>query len=133
MKKKKLKILLPLSNCCLKKFYDLDSISKYGSIFIILFIILIQIFNITIGYNTKMSIFSMFINMFFLVAILTKLEMIKVTIFGEHLDNVLKFIIFVLILNFFGYSLSSVQLYSFVFAPMSFLGAYFVFILLRTK
>lgn len=133
MKKKKLKILWPISNCCLKKFYDLDSISKYGSIFIISFIILIQIFNIVIGHNVQISFISMIINMFFLVAILTKLEMIKVTIFGEHLDNVLKLIIFVLILNFFGYLLSSVQLYNYVFAPMSFLGAYFVFILLKTK
>lgn len=133
MKKKKLKILWPISNCCLKKFYDLDSISKYGSIFIISFIILIQIFNIVIGHNVQISFISMIINMFFLVAILTKLEMIKITIFGEHLDNVLKLIIFVLILNFFGYLLSSVQLYNYVFAPMSFLGAYFVFILLKTK
>ena len=133
MKKKKLSILRPISNCCLKKFLDLDSIAKYGSLFIISFMILLQIFNITIGYNTRMSLFSMFINMFFLIAVLNKLEMIKVSFFEERQDKILKFIIFVFILNFFAYLVSTVQLHNYVFAPMSFLGAYFVFILLKTK
>lgn len=133
MKKKRQSILIPLSKCCLKKFYDLDLIAKYGSIFIISFILLIQIFNIVIGHDIKTSIFSAIINLFFLVAILTKVEIIKVTILEKQLDNILKVIIFVLILNFLGYMLSSLEIYNYIFSPMSFFGAYFVFILLRTK
>ena len=133
MKKKRQSILIPLSKCCLKKFYDLDLIAKYGSIFIISFILLIQIFNIVIGHDIKTSIFSTIINLFFLVAILTKVEMIKVTILEKQIDNILKVIIFVLILNFLGYMLSSLEIHNYIFSPMSFFGAYFVFILLRTK
>lgn len=133
MKKKKLNLLKPISNCCLKKFYDLDAISKYGSIIVILVMVLSQVFNITIGYNIRMSLFSMIINIFFLIAVLNKLEMIKISFFEGRLDGILKFMIFVLILNFFAYLSSTVQLYNYVFAPMSFLGAYFIFILLKTK
>lgn len=133
MKKNRLKTLLPISKCCLKKFYDLDLIAKYGSIFSILFILFSQIYNIVIEYNIRSSFFSMIINLFFLVAILTKVEMIKVTILEEQLDNILKVIIFVLILNFLGYMVSSEEIHNYLFAPMSFLGAYFVFILLKTK
>ncbi len=99
MKKKRQSILIPLSKCCLKRFYDLDLIAKYGSIFIISFILLSQIFNILNGQDIKTSLFSVIINLFFLVAILTKVEMIKVTILEEQLDNILKIIIFVLFLN----------------------------------
>lgn len=69
MKKKKFKLLLPISNCCLKKFIDLETISKYGSIVVIAVMILLQIFNIVIGNNYIMSFLSMIINTFFLVAI----------------------------------------------------------------
>ena len=64
MKKKKFKLLLPISNCCLKKFIDLETISKYGSIVVISLIILSQIFNIIIGSNYIMSFLSMIINTF---------------------------------------------------------------------
>jgi hypothetical protein len=133
MKKKRQSILIPLSKCCLKRFYDLDLIAKYGSIFIITFILLSQIFNILIGQDIKTSLFSVIINLFFLVAILTKVEMIKVTILEEQLDNILKVIIFVLLLNFLGYMVSSEEIHNYIFAPISFFGAYLVFILLKTK
>ncbi len=133
MKKKRQSILIPLSKCCLKKFYDLDLIAKYGSIFIIIFILLSQIVNIIIGQDIKTSLFSVIINLFFLVAILTKVDMIKVTILEEQLDNILKVIIFVLLLNFLGYMVSSEEIHNYIFAPISFFGAYLVFILLKTK
>ena len=133
MKKKRQSILIPLSKCCLKRFYDLDLIAKYGSIFIILFILLSQIFNILMGQDIKTSLFSVIINLFFLVAILTKVEMIKVTILEEQLDNILKVIIFVLFLNFLGYMVSSEEIHNYLFAPISFFGAYLVFVLLKTK
>lgn len=133
MKKKRLKTLLPISKCCLKKFYDLDLIAKYGAIFIISFILVSQIYNIVIEYNIRSSFFSMIINLFFLVAVLTKVEIIKVAILEEQLDNILKVMIFVLLLNFLGYMVSSEEIHNYLFAPMSFFGAYFVFILLKTK
>ncbi len=133
MKKKRQSILIPLSKCCLKRFYDLDLIAKYGSIFIISFILLSQIFNILMGQDVKTSLFSVIINLFFLVAILTKVEMIKVTILEEQLDNILKVIIFVLFLNFLGYMVSSEEIHNYLFAPISFFGAYLVFVLLKTK
>ena len=133
MKKKKKKLLWPISNCCLKKFYDLDSLSKYGSISVLLIIISFQIFNISIGYNYEMSFFSMIINTFFLVIVLIRLEVLKISIFNTYMNSILKFMIFVFILNFFAYLLSSVQIHNYIFAPLSFLGAYFIFILLKTK
>ena len=133
MKKKKKKLLWPISNCCLKKFYDLDSLSKYGSITVLLIIISFQIFNISIGYNYEMSFFSMIINTFFLVIVLIRLEVLKISIFNTYMNSILKFMIFVFILNFFAYLLSSVQIHNYIFAPLSFLGAYFIFILLKTK
>ena len=106
MKKKKLDLLLPASKCCLKKYLDIDFISKYGSLLIVLSIFLLQIYNLSIGYNFYTSLFSFFINM------------------------ILKILIFVLILNFFGYWLSQVGLFNYIFAPISLLGAYLVFMLL---
>lgn len=132
-KTRKKSILLPLSKCCLKKFYDLDLISKYGSIIIISFILLTQVYNIIIGQDVSSSFFSMIINLFFLVAILTKVEIIKVNILEKQLDTILKVIIFVFILDFFGYMSSTNEIYNYLFAPMSFWGAYFVFLLLKTR
>ena len=133
MKKKKFKLLLPISNCCLKKFIDLETISKYDSIVVIAVMILLQIFNIVIGNNYIMSFLSMIINTFFLVAILTKLEIIKMSILEKYLNNILKFMIFIFILNFLGYLTSTSEIYNYVLAPMSFLGAYFISLLLINR
>lgn len=130
MKKKKPSILLPLSKCCLKKFYDLDIVSKYGSITVVSILILNQLFNIFMRENITMSIFSLFVNLFFLAIILTKLNMIKLSLFEEKIDSLLKLILFVLILNFFGYLLSTEEIHNYFFAPLSFLGAYFILLLL---
>jgi uncharacterized membrane protein len=130
MKKKKFKLLLPTSNCCLKKFIDLETISKYGSIVVIAIMILSQIFSIIIGSNYIMSFLSMVVNTFFLVAVLTKLEMIKMNILEKHLSKILKFMIFVFILNFLGYLTSTSEIHNYILAPVSFLGAYFISLLL---
>lgn len=133
MKKNKKKLLWPISNCCLKKFYDLDSISKYGSIFIILIFLSFQAFNVSIGYKYEMSFLSMIINAFFLVVVLTRLGILKIAILEARINGILKFMIFVFVVNTFGYFSSDIQLHNYFFAPLSFLGAYFTFLLLTTK
>ena len=133
MKKKKFKLLWPTSNCCLKKFFDLESISKYGSIVVILIMLAYQTFNIFIGMNFNISIFSIIINSFFLVIILTKLEIIKIDFLEKYLNKILKLIILIFILNFLAYLSSDSQIHNYVFAPISFLGAYFIWLLLVHK
>jgi hypothetical protein len=133
MKSNKKRVLWSISNCCLKKVIDLDIITKYGSITTISIILLSQIVNIIEGNNIRMSLFSMFINIFFLVVILNKLEILKLTIFQEQMNSILKLIIFIFMLNFFAYLISDVPINNYFFAPVSFLGAYFIFVLLKTK
>lgn len=133
MKKKKKSLLWPISNCCLKKFSDLDSIAKYGSMIIVLLFLLFQIFNVAIGYNYKTSFLSMIINTFFLVVILTKLNILKISLLENSMNKILKFMIFIFILNSCAYLTSNILLHNYFFAPMSFLGAYFIFLLLSRK
>lgn len=133
MQKKKKNLLWPISNCCLKKFYDLDSISKYGSIFVVLLFLSFQIFNVAIGYNYEMSFLSMIINTFFLVVVLTKLNILRITILENSMNKLLKFMIFVFILNSCAYLASNITLHNYFFAPMSFFGAYCIFLLLARK
>jgi hypothetical protein len=133
MRNKKKRVLWSISNCCFKKVIDLDIIVKYGSITSISIIFLSQILNIIEGNNIRISFFSMFINIFFLVVVLNKLEILKLTIFEEQINNILKFIIFVFVLNFFAYLISDVPIHNYFFAPVSFFGAYFIFVLLKTK
>ncbi len=80
-----------------------------------------------------MSFFSMIINIFFLIVVLQKLEMIKLNILEEQVNSILKFIIFIFIVNFFAYMVSSIPLHNYFFGPISFLGAYFIFILLMNN
>lgn len=133
MKNKKKRLLWSISNCCFKKVIDLDIIAKYGSIIAISIILLSQILNISESNNIRMSFFSMFINIFFLVVVLNKVEILKLTIFEEQMNGILKFIIFIFVLNFFAYLISEVPIHNYFFAPVSFLGAYFIFVLLKTK
>jgi hypothetical protein len=130
MKKKKINLLLPLSKCCLKKFYDLDIISKYGSITVVSILILYQLFNIINESNIKMSIFSLVVNTMFLAIILTKLEILKIYLFEKKLDLLLKIIFFIFILNFFGYLISKEELHNYFLLPLSFLGSYFIILLI---
>ena len=130
MKKKKRDLLAPASKCCLKKYLDIDFISKYGSLLIVLSIFLLQIYNLYTGYNFYTSLFSFFINGIFLLTVLVKIEFVSIKIIEPHVNSILKVLIFVLILNFFGYWLSEISLFNYVFAPISLLGAYLVFMLL---
>ena len=131
IKKKKFRLLWPDSNCCLKKFIDLDTISKYGSIIVLIIMILLQVFNIIVQKSSyEMAFLSMIVNTFFLVSVLTKIELIKISILDKYLNNILKFMIFIFILNFLGYLTSTSEVHNYLFAPISFFGAYFISLLL---
>lgn len=131
IKKKKFRLLWPDSNCCLKKFIDLDNISKYGSIIVLIIMILSQVFNIIVQKSSyEMAFLSMIVNTFFLVSVLTKIELIKISILDKYLNNILKFMIFIFILNFLGYLTSTSEVHNYLFAPISFFGAYFISLLL---
>ncbi len=131
IKKKKFRLLWPDSNCCLKKFIDLNNISKYGSIIVLIIMILSQVFNIIVQKSSyEMAFLSMIVNTFFLVSVLTKIELIKISILDKYLNNILKFMIFIFILNFLGYLTSTSEVHNYLFAPISFFGAYFISLLL---
>lgn len=131
IKKKKFRLLWPDSNCCLKKFIDLDTISKYGSIIVLIIMILSQVFNIIVQKSSyEMAFLSMIVNTFFLVSVLTKIELIKISILDKYLNSILKVMIFIFILNFLGYLTSTSEVHNYLFAPISFFGAYFISLLL---
>ncbi|MCG3682224.1 hypothetical protein [Aliarcobacter butzleri] len=132
MKEKK-RILWPKSKCCLKKFLDLEFLAKYGSIAIIIGSIAVQSLNIVENKNFELSFFSIIINLFFLVVVLTKLEIIKIDSLEKYLDNLLKIMIFIFLLNFVAYLFANDLIQNYVYAPLSFLGAYFFFLLLYKK
>ncbi|MCT7634156.1 hypothetical protein N5U36_01755 [Aliarcobacter butzleri] len=131
--KEKRRILWPKSKCCLKKFLDLEFLAKYGSIAIIIGSIAVQSLNIIENKNFELSFFSIIINLFFLVVVLTKLEIIKIDSLEKYLDNLLKIIIFIFLLNFVAYLFANDLIQNYVYAPLSFLGAYFFFLLLYKK
>ncbi|MCR1814818.1 hypothetical protein [Aliarcobacter butzleri] len=131
--KEKRRILWPKSKCCLKKFLDLEFLSKYGSIAIIIGSIAVQSLNIIENKNFELSFFSIIINLFFLVVVLTKLEIIKIDSLEKYLDSLLKIMIFIFLLNFVAYLFANDLIQNYVYAPLSFLGAYFFFLLLYKK
>ncbi|WP_323665076.1 hypothetical protein [Aliarcobacter butzleri] len=131
--KEKRRILWPKSKCCLKKFLDLQFLAKYGSIAIIIGSIAVQSLNIVENKNFELSFFSIIINLFFLVVVLTKLEIIKIDSLEKYLDNLLKIMIFIFLLNFVAYLFANDLIQNYVYAPLSFLGAYFFFLLLYKK
>src|SRR5574344_350186 len=95
--KKKFNTLLPTlkKRCCFLKFIDFEPIVKYGSIFIILVSIFIQSSNIIQNKNLLLSIFSLFFNLFFLLIILQKLEMIKIDFLNIYVESSLNFFLFI--------------------------------------
>ncbi|BAK70090.1 hypothetical protein [Aliarcobacter butzleri] len=131
--KEKRRILWPKSKCCLKKFLDLEFLAKYGSITIIIGSIAVQSLNIIENKNFELSFFSIIINLFFLVVVLTKLEIIKIDSLEKYLDSLLKIMIFIFLLNFVAYLFANDLIQNYVYAPLSFLGAYFFFLLLYKK
>ncbi|PRM90166.1 hypothetical protein CJ671_04115 [Aliarcobacter cryaerophilus] len=133
--KKKFNTLLPTlkKRCCFLKFIDFEPIVKYGSIFIILVSIFIQSSNIIQNKNLILSIFSLLFNLFFLLIILQKLEMIKIDFLNIYIKSSLQFLIFIYILNSFLYLFINNSVYSYVYAPINLFGAYFIFLLLRKE
>lgn len=132
-KKKNYKLLWPTSKCCLKKKIDLDVVVKHGSIIVLLMMISSQLLNILLKQNLMMSLVSIVVNIYFLMAVLTKLEIINFSIFSQNLDKVFKFMFWIFLLNSFAYFVSRVQIHNYLFAPLNFLGAYFIFVLSRTR
>lgn len=132
MEKKK-KLLWPTSKCCLKIFFDLEFLAKYGSIFVVIGYILIQSINIIKGENFELSFFSLIINLFFLVVVLTKLEILKIDSLNSYINTILKIMIFIFLLNFIAYLFTDNLIHNYVYAPVSFFGAYFIFLLLNKK
>lgn len=131
--KEKRRILWPKSKCCLKKFLDLEFLAKYGSIAVIIGSIAVQSLNIIENKNFELSFFSIIINLFFLVVVLTKLEIIKIDSLEKYLDSLLKIMIFIFLLNFVAYLFANDLIQNYVYAPLSFFGAYFFFLLLYKK
>ncbi|WP_148570887.1 hypothetical protein [Aliarcobacter cryaerophilus] len=131
--KKKFNTLLPTlkKGCCFLKFIDFEPIVKYGSIFIILVSIFIQSSNIIQNKNLLLSIFSLFFNLFFLLIILQKLEMIKIDFLNIYIESSLKFLIFIYLINSILYLFINNSIYSYIYAPLNLFGAYFIFLLLK--
>lgn len=133
MKSKKSRLLWPESKCCLKKFFELNSISKYGSIFVVLMFIGIQILNILNGANYEASFISLIINLYFLVVVLTKLEYLKIDALNKYINISLKIMIFIFLISFIAYIGSEDMIYKYVVAPISFFGSYFCFLLIMKE
>lgn len=135
MRRKKFRTLWAKSRkeCCLKKFFDLHFLAKYGSIFIVLLAILLQAYNIILGENFALSFISLLFNLSFLLVILVKLKVIKMDFLLVYLDSMLKLIIFIFLLNSILYIFVDSIVYNYFFAPINFLGAYFIFLLLKQE
>lgn len=129
--KKKFRQLWPTSKCCMKRAFELNTLSKYGSLFTLSFFILLSIYNIiTLDYFI-FSFLSLLVNIYFLLVVLVKLEMINFNKIDRYLNRSLQFMIFLLILNALTYLISNSYIFKLVFAPISFLGAYFIFLLIK--
>jgi len=92
-----------------------------------------QLLNIILKQNLMMSFISLFVNIYFFMAILTKLEIVRFSIFADNMKKVLKIMFWVLLLNSLAYFVSNVQIHNYLFAPLNFLGAYFIFVLSKTE
>jgi len=133
MKKKKFRMLWEETKkkCCIKEFLELENLAKYGPISVLLIVILIQAYNIAIAKDFTISLISILINLFFLLIVLIKLNIIKIDILKPYLNYALKLLIFIFLLNFIMYILIDNWLYQYVYAPINFIGAYFIFLLLN--
>src|SRR5574344_427477 len=134
MKTKKFRLLWPTSKCCLKKFLDLQFLAKYGSIIVVLMFISIQVVNIINLKNYEASFFSLLVNLFFLIVVLTKLEYLKIDVLNKYIDTTLKIMIFIFFLNFIAYlEFEKRFIYRYAIAPISFLGSYFILIIKKKE
>jgi len=135
-KETKRRLLWPVSSskksCCFKTLLELEFWAKYGSLFIISFSIVTQSYNVIINANYNLSFISIIFNLFFLLIILQKLQIINLTKLNQIMvDTSLKFLIFIFCLNFIMYIFSEDYIIRFLYAPINFLGAYFIFLLLK--
>ncbi|WP_418180165.1 hypothetical protein ACNSOL_08250 [Aliarcobacter lanthieri] len=117
--------------CCIKKFLELENIVKYGSISVLVIAIFSQVYNLMISKDFILSLISLLINIFFLIIVLIKLNIIKLFIKKYFINYSLIFLIFILLLNFFMYLFVDTWLYQYVYAPINLIGAYFIFLLLK--
>ncbi|QKF58579.1 hypothetical protein ACN2EN_02750 [Aliarcobacter lanthieri] len=117
--------------CCIKKFLELENVAKYGSISILVIAIFSQVYNLIISKDFNLSLISLLINIFFLIIVLIKLNIIKLFIKKDFINYSLIFLIFILLLNFFMYLFVDSWLYQYVYAPINLIGAYFIFLLLK--
>ncbi|RBQ32468.1 hypothetical protein CRU92_01810 [Arcobacter sp. FW59] len=117
--------------CCLKKFLELDKFAKYGSISVLAIAILTQSYNVVIAKNFILSFISLLFNLFFLLIVLLKLDIVKMNILKPFINYSLRFLIFLFLLNSFIYLFIDSWVYQFVYAPINLLGAYFIFLLLK--
>jgi len=133
MKKKKFRTLWEETKkkCCIKEFLDLENLAKYGPISTLLIVILIQSYNIIIDKDFALSLISILVNLFFLLIVLVKLNIIKMDILKPYLNYALKLLISIFLLNFIMYILTDNLLYQCVYALINFIGAYFIFLLLK--
>ncbi|MBL3520540.1 hypothetical protein [Aliarcobacter lanthieri] len=117
--------------CCIKKFLELENVAKYGSISVLVIAIFSQVYNLIISKDFNLSLISLLINIFFLIIVLIKLNIIKLFIKKYFINYSLIFLIFILLLNFFMYLFVDSWLYQYVYAPINLIGAYFIFLLLK--
>ncbi|MFV7789750.1 hypothetical protein ACNSOP_06180 [Aliarcobacter lanthieri] len=117
--------------CCIKKFLELENVAKYGSISVLVIAIFSQVYNLIISKDFNLSLISLLINIFFLIIVLIKLNIIKLFIKKDFINYSLIFLIFILLLNFFMYLFVDSWLYQYVYAPINLIGAYFIFLLLK--
>ncbi|WP_418179300.1 hypothetical protein ACNSOO_11705 [Aliarcobacter lanthieri] len=117
--------------CCIKKFLELENVAKYGSISILVIAIFSQVYNLIISKDFNLSLISLLINIFFLIIVLIKLNIIKLFIKKDFINYSLIFLIFILLLNFFMYLFVDSWVYQYVYAPINLIGAYFIFLLLK--
>lgn len=111
----------------------MEFLAKNGSIFVIVLFIGLQVFNIISDNNYLFSFISLLINLFFLVIVLSKVEIIKLEAVEKYVDITLKIMIFIFLLNFIGYLSVEGFVYNYVIGPISFLGAYFIFLLTKRE
>lgn len=117
---------------CPNNFIDIDKISKYGSIFSILVAILIQCINIATGKNFNIAFSSILFNLFFLLIILQKTNIINISLLDIYVSSSLKLLFALFLINSLIYIFVDDRIYNFIYAPLSFFGAYFIFLLIKS-
>ena len=135
MKDKDINSMYKKKSCCFaRELFKIDNLAKYGSIFVVIVSILVQSYNVIFQEDYLLSYISLFFNLFFLVVVFTKLKIIKIDFLNPYIDFFLRFLIFIFFLNFISYLFFVDSfIYRYLYAPIFFIGAYFVFLLLKNE